>query len=70
MISTDSTKPFNSDFNIREVTKGALSQARSKKYDRDEFGRLYHYRRNEEEAYKLLKARVELEAFSGKTARL
>ena len=38
------------------------------KYDREEFGRLYHYRWNEEEAYKLLKSRVELEAFSGKTA--
>ncbi len=33
-----------------------------------EFGRLYHYRWNEEEAYKLLKSRMELEAFSGKTA--
>lgn len=32
-------------------------------------GRLYHYRWNEEEAYKLLKSRVELEAFSGKTAK-
>jgi hypothetical protein len=39
------------------------------KYDREELGRLYHYRWNEEEAYKLLKARVELEAFSGKTAK-
>lgn len=39
------------------------------KYDGEEFGRLYHYRWNEEEAYKLLKARVELEAFSGKTAK-
>ena len=39
------------------------------KYDRDELGRLYHYRWNEEEAYKLLKSRVELEAFSGKTAK-
>lgn len=41
----------------------------TEKYDREEFKRLYHYRRNEEEAYKLLKGRVELEAFSGKTAK-
>lgn len=39
------------------------------KYDTEEFGRLYHYRWNEEEAYKLLKSRVEIEAFSGKTAK-
>lgn len=39
------------------------------KYDSEEFGRLYHYRWNEEESYKLLKSRVELEAFSGKTAK-
>lgn len=39
------------------------------KYDIEEFGRLYHYRWNEEEAYKMLKSRVELEAFSGKTAK-
>jgi hypothetical protein len=41
----------------------------SEKYDREEFGRLYRYRWNEEEAYKLLKSRIELEAFSGKTAK-
>lgn len=41
----------------------------TEKYDREEFKRLYHYRWNEEEAYKLLKGRVELEAFSGKTAK-
>ncbi|MDR0575042.1 MAG: hypothetical protein LBG96_13655, partial [Tannerella sp.] len=29
---------------------------------------LYHYRRNEEEAYKLLKSRMDMEDFSGKTA--
>ena len=39
------------------------------KYDTEEFGRLYRYRWNEEEAYKLLKSRVEIEAFSGKTAK-
>ena len=39
------------------------------KYQYEEFDKLYHYRWNEEEAYKLLKSRVELENFSGKTAR-
>ncbi len=34
-----------------------------------DFEELYHYRWNEEEAYKLLKSRIELENFSGKTAR-
>jgi hypothetical protein len=38
------------------------------KYDVEEFKKLYHYRWNEEEAYKLLKCRAELEKFSGKTA--
>ena len=41
----------------------------SEKYLYEDFKELYHYRWNEEEAYKLLKARVELENFSGKTAR-
>jgi len=39
------------------------------KYSYDDFEQLYHYRWNEEEAYKLLKSRIELENFSGKTAR-
>ena len=39
------------------------------KYKIEEFELLYHYRWNEEEAYKLLKSRIELEAFSGKTAK-
>jgi len=39
-----------------------------KKYLHREFESLYHYRWNEEETYKLLKSRLELEAFSGKTA--
>jgi hypothetical protein len=39
------------------------------KYLHNEFKDLYHYRWNEEEAYKLLKNRIELEDFSGKTAR-
>lgn len=38
-------------------------------YLHEEFEQLYHYRWNEEEAYKLLKSRIELEDFSGKTAR-
>lgn len=41
----------------------------SQKYEYEEFDSLYHYRWNEEEAYKLLKSRIELENFSGKTAR-
>jgi len=39
------------------------------KYKHEEFKALYHLRWNEEEAYKLLKNRIELEDFSGKTAR-
>lgn len=34
----------------------------------DDFTQLYHYRWNEEEAFKLLKCRIEVENFSGKTA--
>jgi hypothetical protein len=34
----------------------------------DCFAGLYHYRWNIEEGYKLFKARIQLEAFSGKTA--
>lgn len=41
----------------------------SKTYLHEEFEQLYHYRWNEEEAYKLLKNRIELEDFSGKTAK-
>ena len=40
-----------------------------KRYLYQEFEQLYQYRWNEEEAYKLLKSRIELEDFSGKTAR-
>lgn len=39
------------------------------KYEYEEFEGLYHFRWNEEEAYKLLKSRVEVENFSGKTDR-
>ncbi len=38
------------------------------KYLHQEFDSLYHYRWNEEEAYKLLKSRIEVEDWSGKTA--
>lgn len=38
-------------------------------YHYEHFQELYHYRWNEEEAYKLLKSRIELESFSGKTAK-
>ena len=41
----------------------------TEKYLYEEFDSLYHYRWNEEEAYKLLKSRIELENFSGKTAQ-
>lgn len=39
------------------------------KYLYEDFAELYHYRWNEEEGYKLLKCRVEVEEFSGKTAK-
>jgi hypothetical protein len=39
-----------------------------KKYNYEDIEELYHYRWNEEEGYKLLKARAEIECFSGKTA--
>lgn len=38
-------------------------------YPYDQFEALYHTRWNEEEAYKLLKSRIEIEDFSGKTAK-
>ena len=38
-------------------------------YPKEEFKALYHLRWNEEEAYKLLKNRAELERFTGKTAK-
>lgn len=41
----------------------------SKKYPYKEFQELYHLRWGIEEAYKLLKSRIEVEAFTGKTAR-
>lgn len=41
----------------------------TEKYSQEDFAELYHYRWNEEEAYKLLKERADLEDFSGKTSR-
>lgn len=41
----------------------------TEKYPYEQFKELYHFRWNEEEAYKLLKNRIELENFSGKTAK-
>jgi len=41
----------------------------TEQYPQEQFKELYHYRWNEEEAYKLLKNRIELENFSGKTAK-
>jgi len=41
----------------------------TKQYPHQQFKELYHFRWNEEEAYKLLKNRIELENFSGKTAK-
>lgn len=38
-------------------------------YPHEQFKELYHLRWNEEEAYKLLKNRIELEDFTGKTAK-
>lgn len=41
----------------------------TKQYPLQQFKELYHFRWNVEEAYKLLKNRIELENFSGKTAK-
>jgi hypothetical protein len=41
----------------------------TQKHHPSEFKELYHHRWSEEEAFKLLKSRVELEDFSGKTAK-
>ena len=51
-----------------EIEVLCTSLTDTEKYLIEEFGELYHLRWNEEEAYKLLKCRAELEAFSGKTA--
>lgn len=51
-----------------EIEILCTSLLEQQKYKMDEFKQLYHFRWNEEEAYKLLKSRVELEDWSGKTA--
>ena len=52
-----------------EVEVLCTSLLDTEQYKQEEFALLYSHRWNEEEAYKLLKSRVEIEAFSGKTAR-
>jgi hypothetical protein len=44
------------------------SLADKEKYVYNDFGHIYHLRWNEEEAYKILKARAQIESFTGKTA--
>jgi len=51
----------------KEVLCTSLTDTTTYLYE--EFEQLYHYRWNEEEAYKLLKSRIEMENFSGKTAK-
>lgn len=51
----------------KEVLCTSLTDTTTYLYE--EFEQLYHYRWNEEEAYKLLKSRIEMEDFSGKTAK-
>ena len=51
----------------KEILCTSLTDA--EKYVHDDFEQLYHFRWNEEEAYKLLKSRIEVENFSGKTAK-
>lgn len=53
--------------NVKEVLCTSLIDFEEYKYE--EFEGLYHYRWNEEEAYKLLKSRIEIENFTGKTVR-
>lgn len=51
----------------KEILCTSLTDSDTHPYS--DYEQLYHYRWNEEEAYKLLKSRVEIENFSGKTAR-
>jgi len=55
--------------NTGEVEILCTSLIDAEKYKIEEFKELYHYRWNQEECYKLLKSRIELEDFSGKTAK-
>jgi hypothetical protein len=52
-----------------EVEILCTSLTDSERYKHEDFKELYHYRWNIEEGYKLFKARVEVENFSGKTAK-
>ena len=51
-----------------EVEILCSSLLNTEKYSNNDFQELYHYRWNVEESYKLLKSRIEIENFSGKTA--
>jgi hypothetical protein len=55
--------------NTGEIEVLCTSLLDKENYPLDEFGDMYHLRWDEEEAYKLLKNRIELERFSGKTAK-
>ena len=52
-----------------EIEILATSLLDEQQYEYEQFEALYHTRWNVEEGYKLLKSRIEIEAFSGKTAR-
>lgn len=63
------TRLIRVDLPSGEVEVLCTSLLDTKKYLQEEFAELYHLRWNEEEAYKLLKSRAQLESFSGKTAK-
>ncbi len=68
------SKPIKCRLIRVELDKGEIeilctSLIDTKQYPEPQFKELYHLRWNEEEAYKLLKSRIELEDFSGKTAK-
>ncbi|MCD6543847.1 MAG: IS4 family transposase [Flavobacteriaceae bacterium] len=66
------SKPIKCRLIRVELDKGEIlctSLIDTKQYPHEQFKELYHFRWNEEEAYKLLKNRIELEDFSGKTAK-
>jgi hypothetical protein len=57
------------DLSGGEIEILCTSLTDTEKYKYEDFGELYHYRWNIEEGYKLFKSRVEVENFSGKTAK-
>ena len=67
--TTISCRLLRVELETGEIEVLCTSLIDTEKYLHEEFRLLYHYRWNEEEAYKLLKSRIELEDFSGKTAR-